>query len=201
MKNLLSALAIASLSTTIAAPLINQSISSNNNLQLNQAYQTKELYWYEGQTELEIEVSWAIDTTEVFSYIMDLGQDSISNYRTFSALDLNYQSYTKTSWGSDNYFGDTFKSIQNRSISSGFVNRRVETTADIINNSKIEMLNVHAVHGMAKMESVQKIGFSYYSDQNGNHMQLFGYQYAESWISMSGGYMSINIGQGIRLES
>lgn len=202
MKNFLSILAMLSFVTPSVASLFNQNIIQvkQNNKQKD-IKDVKEIYWNESHTEIEIFNEWKSKEEKIFIYNINLGQDKILDYKTFSVIDPNSVSYTKTSWGTSEYLGRPFKELQNLNIAENISQGKVTTLWEVKLSVKFSLLDVSDKSGLASMASSQKVGLSYYRENGFNYLQLFGIQYAETWWSFSGGSMWINLGQGVRLET
>lgn len=201
MKSLLSMLGILSLSASTVAPLFNQNITEL--AQSNQQAQAIEFYWLENHRELAISADWYNTEKKVVCFIweINIGETEVSDYKTFSIIDENNGSTTKTTWGSSEYLGIPFRSYQNKEIEEFFYKGQIWSDEYVYLKSTMVLLEKEDASGLASMATKQKVGLSYYTHYSGdNYLEVFAFMYAESWMSWSGGKMSLNLGQGIRLE-
>lgn len=195
MKKLLVSIILG---TTILAPVVNQDVVSS----AQDNYSTNEFYWKSDHQDVLIESTYLKNTptNNYFLYTVFVGDFNIEEYATASILDPNDVSYTKTSWGNTAYWGTKPSAIKNKSIKEIFENKKIVTDEDISKTPARGYLYVDETSFLARMISLHFIGFSYYSENGANYIQIFGVQYAESINSYSGGAMWTNIGQGIKFD-
>lgn len=197
MKNLLISLATLSLLTPTVSTLSNTQIKATNP---NQQNEKQQYYWNSNQRSMEFVSNYGSETFSLFWAIIDMGSTNITNYHYFNIIDNNNSSYTKTSWGNTEYLGVHFNEFQNASISEYVKDKWVNgnSKSEVEANANIIMLLASDSSGLAAMETEQRIGLSYYW-AGSNYLQIFGFQYAATWTSLSGGAMWMNIGQGIEI--
>lgn len=204
MKNMLSMLATLTLATTGMTPIIRQTIISESQKELNSILAAKDFYWY-GDHRKAYEFSSTYPArgqhSRYFCVEIALERTNIFDYTWISAINPNNESYSKTSWGNDAYWGTSFANAINDSVISDVIsNKRIVTDRDVENYANIKLLSRKDKQGLASMETAHYVGLSYYSENGNNYLQVFGYQYVNTWKTSSGGGMWTNLGRGIRLS-
>lgn len=193
MKNFLASIILA---TTVLTPVLNQTISTDT----QDKYSETEFYWRSDRKDVLIDSTYTKNVTfnNYFIYTVFIGNVNIKNFSTATIIDPHGASYTKTSWGNDAYWGKKPSSIVKEI--RDFDNKKIVTNQDVAVHARIAYLHVNATDGLASLESVHSIGFSYYSENGSNYVQIFGRQSAVTIQSYSGGAMWTNIGQGIKFN-
>lgn len=203
MKILLNILMPVIVSTTSISPLINQ----NNliNQQTNNQVESEEFYWDGNNKSFEFVSEYPKNTSSRYTFVktINIGKENLDSFSTVKLIDPYNESYSKTSWGSADYWGESLaKQIDNQSIELIFtLHRKINITDadDVSKNAPFQLLFTKQWSGIAFMESVHGIGFSEYSENEDNYIQIFGIQYVWTITTLSTGVMWTNIGRGIEL--
>lgn len=201
MKSLFSLLAVGILATSITTPLIGQT-SINQKINDFASEVESHSFWFPDRKFEFVNDYGAIDVrhwSRTITY--NIGKNDISKMKNFSAIDPGKESYTKTSWGNDAYWGKPFSDIKSLSLDSFIVrNKKIINIDDVINNAKVELLKTSDEQGLATMQTKHYFGLSYYFENNDNFVQFFAYQYVSVNMSFSGGRLWTNLGQGFNLN-
>lgn len=189
MKSLLVSSFMFLNTTSSVIPLINQNT-------LEKQYS---ISWLNYNSTLEYENKY-FNNLEAYSIrTINIGDFDISKYKTVSLLDPIKESYTKTSWGNNIYYGVVKEKINNLLIKDIFINKKIENQKDLENNDDwaFELLNINKTFWLTSIKTFHYIGFSYYFENGNNYIQVFLKHYVETFHSLVGGTMLTNLGRGL----